>query len=138
MDHRTSRILMFASLLLTLAFFGLSTLLLAEPEADIALPPYSNGGISIIYETQTVDENGQPVTVYLDEDGNEVDAPLDPALLATETNPAATVCTALAFACLIGGQVQYFLFCRCPHCGHGLWRVRGLDIPYCPDCGEKL
>ena len=109
MDHRTSRILMFASLLLTLAFFGLSTLLLAEPETDIAVPPYSNGGISIVYETQTVDENGQPVTVYLDEDGNEVDAPLDPALLATETNPAATVCTALAFACLIGGQVQYFL-----------------------------
>ncbi len=138
MNHRTSRILMFASLLLTLVFLGLSALFLSEPETDIAIPPYGDGEVSIIYETQTVDENGQPVTVYRDEDGNEVDAPVLPAVHAAETDPVATVCTALAFACLIGGQVQYFLFCRCPHCGRGLWRVRGFDITYCPDCGEKL
>lgn len=138
MDHRISRILMLASLLLTLVFFGLSALFLSEPETDIVIPEYDQSGVLILYETQSVDEEGRPVTVSRDENGNEVDAPDFLTLDAAEINPAATVCTALAFACLIGGQVQYFLFCRCPHCGHGLWRVRGLAISYCPDCGEAL
>ena len=39
---------------------------------------------------------------------------------------------------LVGAAIiQMFIFCKCPHCGYGLYNVSGLP-GYCPRCGEDL
>ena len=135
MDHRKSRVLMFASLPLSLVLLLLA-LLLAPPESEPVLPVDEQGNISITIEIQRIDEEGRPYTAYLDESGNEVSPPAN----ATDDDDGMVSLTLvwLSIACLAAGQIQFLIFCRCPYCGGALWRVRGLPVAHCPDCGQEL
>lgn len=135
MDHRKSRILMFASLPLAFVFMLLA--LLFNPEPQPVLPVDDQGNISITFEVQRVGEDGRTHTVYLDENGNEVPPPQSDDSSGTD-GIISLVLMGVAIVSLLGGQIQYLLFCRCPHCGGPLWKVRGPQVSYCPDCGEPL
>lgn len=136
MDHRKSRILMFASLPLAFVFMLLA--LLFTPEPQPVLPVDDQGNISITFEVQRVGEDGRPYTVYLDENGNEVPSPQPDGSSIGADGVVSLVLMGLAIVSLLGGQIQYLLFCRCPHCGGPLWKVRGPQVSYCPDCGRSL
>lgn len=135
MDHRKSRILMLASFPAALVFLLLA-LLLAPPESEPVLPVDEQGNITITFEVQRIDEQGRAYTAYLDENGNEVSPPAN----ATDDDDGlvSLILVGLSIACLAAGQIQFLIFCRCPYCGGALWRVRGLHVAHCPDCGQEL
>ena len=43
----------------------------------------------------------------------------------------------LSLIAMIGGIVWYFIFVRCPHCGHHL-NPRAAIPNFCPECGKEL
>lgn len=135
MDHRKSRILMFVSFPIALVFLLLAVIL-APAEEPVAPPIDAQGNITITFEVRRVDEAGRMYTAYLDENGNEVSPPAN----ATDDGGGmvSLILVGLSIACLVAGQIQFLIFCRCPYCVGALWRVRGLHIAHCPDCGQAL
>ena len=47
------------------------------------------------------------------------------------------IITILSLIAMIGSFVWYFVFVRCPHCGH-LFNPRAAIPNFCPECGKKL
>lgn len=136
MDHRKSRILMFASFPVALVFLLLA-MLFAPPEPEPTLPIDEQGNITITFEVQRIDEQGRAYTAYLDENSNEITPPPAESDFS-ESGIASLVLMGLAIVCLIAGQIQLLFFCRCPYCGGALWRVYGFHVAHCPDCGQAL